>query len=151
MFDSAAAAAAAHCPQMRGRLAIWHMRPLPPEAAGIGSSFDLPVVSPLGMLHPRTPAAAAAAAGTFGSPFGGSASGFGSTGAFGSAGRFAGSAAGYSSGGLGGGVLGAAAAAAAAGGAAGTAAYSSSLLGPIVAGGTPRTAMSVGAGSTARR
>jgi hypothetical protein len=137
---------------MRGRLAIWHMRPLPREAAGIGSSFDLPVVSPLGMLHPRTPAAAAA--GTFGSPFGGSASGFGSAGAFGSAGRFAGSAAGYSSGGLGGGFGGGglgAAAAAAAGGAAATASYSSSLLGPIVAGGTPRTAMSVGAGSTARR
>jgi hypothetical protein len=121
------------------------MRPLPPEAAGIGSSFDLPVVSPLGLLQPRTPAAAAAA-GTFGSPFGGSAGGFGS------AGRFAGSTAGFSSAGGGAGGLGA-------GGATGAAAYSSSLLGPIVAGGTPRTggggsnyaAMSVGAGSTARR
>lgn len=128
--------------QARGRLSIWHMRPLPPEAAGIGSSFDLPVVSPLGLLQHRTPAAAAAA-GAYGSPFGGSAGGFGS------AGRFAGSTAGFSSAGGGGGL-----------GATGAAAYSSSLLGPIVAGGTPRTAgggggkygaMSVGAGSTARR
>ncbi|WIA14045.1 hypothetical protein OEZ85_002600 [Tetradesmus obliquus] len=128
--------------EARGRLSIWHMRPLPPEAAGIGSSFDLPVVSPLGLLQHRTPAAAAAAS-AYGSPFGGSAGGFGS------AGRFAGSTAGFSSAGGSGGL-----------GATGAAAYSSSLLGPIVAGGTPRTAgggggkygaMSVGAGSTARR
>jgi hypothetical protein len=29
------------------------MRPLPPEAAGIGSSFDLPVVSSWGHLQPK--------------------------------------------------------------------------------------------------
>lgn len=58
------------------------MRPLPPEAAGIGSSFDLPVVSPMAFLQPRTPAAAAAVGS--GSP-GGGFTGFGSTGGFGSA------------------------------------------------------------------
>lgn len=51
---------------------------MPPEAAGIGSSFELPVVSPLGLLQPRTPAATAAA---FGSP-GGGYTGFGSASGF---------------------------------------------------------------------
>lgn len=52
--------------QSRGRLNIWQMRPMPPEASGIGSSFDLPVVSPMGFLQPRTPAGTPAAGGIAG-------------------------------------------------------------------------------------
>eukprot|EP00775_Hariotina_reticulata_P010097 gene10097-10253_t len=119
--------------EARGKLSIWHACLLPKDAAGIGSSYDLPVVSPMGLLQPRTPLNTLSAAAMAG--IGSGADGGYSTGGFGGVGT------GWSALGSAGavGVRPAGAGSAAYLTGSNTAAFTSSVLDPLVAGATPAT------------